>query len=518
MATEEIQRAQHLESTGRRKKAVKHYIAALECYERQCVNPATDEFARLAILMQCNELITPHIAKLRIDIEKRPRSDDTSDSGEEDDRRGTTSDGGRTNNVNNVNNASSISMRNNNATTASSTTGSSNDRYTPPPQQKGGGGGSSVPTLKQFPSIPQQRPSPPYMGQSSNHPPQPQMTTMIDEATITKDQVRSLCLRPEEMSDVSWNDVIGMETVKRAMRMAVEVPHQLSHMYQGNRVAATALLMYGPPGVGKTFIVKALAKQSGHTFLPVSCASIISKYVGDSPKYVKAMLEVAKENKPCILFIDEFDALCPSRDSSSNSSGDARTVSEFLQQLDGITKDDMKGVFMIGATNLPWDIDEAARRRFARMIYIPLPTEEDRYRLIAHRLCQNSDDVGHGVITDQDMRQLACDTVHYSSADLVKLIVTAYEGTVEDVTRATHFRVAWEKGSGLKVLVPCQPSDKDAKALPYDSIKDDDKKHLRPCAVTYEYLRATMERIKPSVNLDRLAQYDGFTDSYGEKS
>jgi vacuolar protein-sorting-associated protein 4 len=473
MASEEIACAKQCEARGQRQKAVRHYKRALQHYLQQLSDSTTDQYTGYVIVKQ-SKLVMEHVAKVRADIEQRPRNDDVDDDTDDLMREPAP-----------------------NTTAASSTTTSDANL-----RQK-----RHAPTavIAHFPAIPQALP------------PQAEQT---DEANL-KDRILALCLRPDEIQDVRWEDVIGLENVKRVIRLAVEVPHQLAHIYGGNRVAATALLMYGPPGVGKTYIVKALARQCQHTFLPVSCASIISKYVGDSPKYVKAMLEVAKANKPCILFIDEIDALCPDRGGGGGgggaSSSDARTIAEFLQQLDGITKDDMKGVVVIGATNQPWVIDDAMRRRFARMIYIPLPDAEDRYRLVAHRLNQNSDDAGHS-ISEQEMWQLAHDTENYSSADLVKLIVTAYEATIEQVTLATHFRATRERSTGQKVLVPCSAGDEGAYALSYQAIGQEDRALLRPNAVTYRLMRATMERIKPSVDLKKLASYAEFTAMYGEAS
>jgi vacuolar protein-sorting-associated protein 4 len=478
MATDAIKRAQQLEADGQLVKAEQCYMLALADYEAH-MNKMGDVVGKFYIVEQC-KLIMTHVERLRAMIEESGVLEEQPPLYEE------------------------------NTNTASSTSPSASAK-TYQQQQA-----DIARHIANLPSVPKQ----PAQQHQQQHTSSAASTASTEEERM-RSEILALCMKPEEMPDVSWDDVIGMETVKRFFDMAVAVPQKLSHIYKANRVVPTVLLMYGPPGVGKTFVVKALAKKCGRTFLPVSCASIISKYVGDSAKYVKVMMEVAKSLKPCILFIDEFDALTPDRDtsntSSSNGGDSSKTVAELLQQLDGITRHDMSGVLMIGATNLPWDIGDSVRRRCSRMIYIPLPAEEDRYQLIAHRLGQNSDDVGH-CITEAEVRQLARETAGYSNSDLVKLIVTAYESTIEDIARATHFRIAREQATGTRVMVPCEAWVEGAHQISLSEMSDEDAKSLRPNAVTYEYLRQTMQRIKPSVDAGKLVLYDDFTAKYGEAS
>ena len=122
----------------------------------------------------------------------------------------------------------------------------------------------------------------------------------------------------EDLPDLGWDDVIGLESVKMELKMTVQYPMEIPQIYVGNRKAAKGILLYGPPGVGKTMIVKVLAKECGISFFSVTSPDIISKWVGDSAKNMKALFEKVKASKPAILFIDEIEAICPSRDSSGN--------------------------------------------------------------------------------------------------------------------------------------------------------------------------------------------------------
>lgn len=244
----------------------------------------------------------------------------------------------------------------------------------------------------------------------------------------------------ESTSGLKFDDVIGHQQAKSTLKEMLVLPAMRPDLFTGIRAPPKGLLLYGPPGNGKTLLAKALAAEMPDAkFFNISASSLTSKWVGEGEKMVRALFTIAREMQPCIIFMDEVDSLLSSR---SSNEGDAikRLKTEFLVQFDGAGTNKEDKVTIVAATNLPHELDEAVLRRFPKRIMLPPPDDIARQQLVSHSLRE----VKHN-LSEKDIARLGDLTVGYSGSDLTQLVKEAAlapirELSMSQVTRIDSFR------------------------------------------------------------------------------
>ncbi|KAL1139684.1 hypothetical protein AAG570_006662, partial [Ranatra chinensis] len=177
--------------------------------------------------------------------------------------------------------------------------------------------------------------------------------------------------------NIKWNNIIGLESAKRLLKESVVYPTKYPMLFQGILEPWKALLLFGPPGTGKTMLAKAVASECSTTFFNISASTIVSKWRGDSEKLVRAVFEMARHYAPSTIFFDEIDALASHRDGATEHEATRRMKSELLIQLDGLSHSNDK-VFLLATSNLPWELDPAMLRRFEKRILVDVPNIQAR--------------------------------------------------------------------------------------------------------------------------------------------
>ncbi|XP_066250241.1 vacuolar protein sorting-associated protein 4 [Euwallacea similis] len=317
-----------------------------------------------------------------------------------------------------------------------------------------------------------------------------------------------------EKPHVKWSDVAGLDAAKEALKEAVILPIRFPHLFTGKRVPWKGILLFGPPGTGKSYLAKAVATEANNsTFFSVSSSDLVSKWLGESEKLVKNLFELARAHKPSIIFIDEVDSLCSSR--SDNESESARRIkTEFLVQMEGVGHGS-EGILVLGATNIPWVLDGAIRRRFEKRIYIPLPEEPARATMFKLHLGNT-----HTELSEEDIRELARKTEGYSGADISIVVRDALMQPVRKVQTATHFkRITGPSPKDPNVvmddlLIPCSPGDPDAIEMSWMEV-DGDK--LAEPPVTMSDMLRSLSTSKPTVNDEDLVKLTKFMKDFGQE-
>lgn len=227
---------------------------------------------------------------------------------------------------------------------------------------------------------------------------------------------------------LSWDDIAGLEFAKNVIKEIVVWPMLRPDIFKGLRGPPKGILLFGPPGTGKTLIGKCIASQSKATFFSISASSLTSKWVGEGEKMVRALFAVARCHLPAVIFIDEIDSLLSQRTDGEHDAS-RRIKTEFLVQLDGATTTSDERILVVGATNRPQEIDEAARRRLVKRLYIPLPDagarEQIMYSLLSQQKCS---------LSQEDVNTIVQHTHGYSGSDMANLCREAALGPIRSIT------------------------------------------------------------------------------------
>ncbi|KIX00741.1 uncharacterized protein Z518_09806 [Rhinocladiella mackenziei CBS 650.93] len=286
--------------------------------------------------------------------------------------------------------------------------------------------------------------------------------------------------------EVHWDDVAGLSAAKKALKEAVVYPFLRPDLFMGLREPARGMLLFGPPGTGKTMLARAVATESKSTFFAISASSLTSKWHGESEKLVRALFALAKALAPSIIFVDEIDSLLSARSGSSEHEASRRSKTEFLIQWSDLqraaagkdtTVGDASRVLVLAATNCPWDIDDAARRRFVRRQYIPLPEAETRKTQIRTLLGHQNHD-----LSAEDIERLVELTEGYSGSDITALAKDAAMGPLRHLGEALLFTP---------------------------------KEQIRP--IHMMDFEASLESIRPSVSKKGLAEFEKWARDFGER-
>ncbi|XP_022989866.1 ATPase family AAA domain-containing protein FIGL1 isoform X1 [Cucurbita maxima] len=281
--------------------------------------------------------------------------------------------------------------------------------------------------------------------------------------------------------NVRWDDIAGLEHAKKCVTEMVIWPLLRPDIFKGCRSPGRGLLLFGPPGTGKTMIGKAIAGEAKATFFYISASSLTSKWIGEGEKLVRALFGVASCRQPAVIFVDEIDSLLSQRKSEGEHESSRRLKTQFLIEMEGFDNGSEQ-ILLIGATNRPQELDEAARRRLTKRLYIPLPSSEARAWIVRNLLEKD----GLFKLSKEEIDTICTLSEGYSGSDMKNLVKDASMGPL---------REALKQGTEITLLK---------------------KEDMRP--VTLKDFENAMQEVRPSVSLSELGTYDEWNKQFGSLS
>ena len=328
-----------------------------------------------------------------------------------------------------------------------------------------------------------------------------------------------------EKPNVKWDDVAGLRMAKESLKETVILPTRFPQLFTGKRRPFKGILLYGPPGTGKSYLAKAVATEADSTFFSVSSADLVSKWQGESERLVRNLFEMARESpgNKAIIFIDEVDSLCGSR-SEGESDSARRIKTEFLVQMDGVGKNE-GDVLVLGATNVPWELDAAIRRRFEKRVYIPLPEPEARAIMVKLHLGDTPNN-----LSESDFDTLGRLTEGASGSDIKVLVKEALMEPLRRCQQAQQFIPVGEYLMPAEAYPNCpycppklssDPPNKDYTCKRCKAIRmqlwDVPPEKLKAPDVSVKDFETVLRHSVSSVSKEELEKYTEWTKQFGQE-
>lgn len=325
-------------------------------------------------------------------------------------------------------------------------------------------------------------------------------------------ELKEIIYKSKETFNVKWEEVAGQEKAIEVLKEYIINPVKFPKQSESKQnPLINCILLYGPPGVGKTYLIKAAATEIQKNFFTIFPPIIMSKWLAQSKqdRIIKNLFDYAKKNKPSVIHLDEIDFMTNTNNLNDNMNNTTRIIKqEFLKQINELSNDD--GVIVLGIAAKPWELDPAVRKCFQKKIYITLP--ELNVRKILFELYLKN--ISHN-LTNEQIDYLAKNTELFSYSDIYALSQDAYYGPYRKCLSAEYFK----KVKGINGLewnyTPCEQNELGAIKMKMEEITN--PKEILPPLVNFDDFKKALEKAKPSINIEDLKKYEKFKEEFSQK-